>query len=55
MLGTEGFQKVYLETMMKRWFADVRALAEMAQTQPHAAYTVSLRACHQNGNFTFVP
>ena len=27
VVGTEAFRKVYLETMMKRWCADMRALA----------------------------
>ena len=39
-LGTVDFCQTYLESMANRWCTDLKNLADLAGTQPHAAYTV---------------
>ena len=39
-LGDEEFRVSFMAAMVEKWCHQLRTLAEMAQTQPQAAYTV---------------
>eukprot|EP00117_Sycon_ciliatum_P038353 scpid42091/ scgid2002/ len=43
-LGSEDFCRSYMGQLADRWAGDLRTLCEIAQTQPHAAYTVFSKA-----------
>ena len=43
VIGSQEFKKKYMEELVKTWVIDIEELAQIAMTEPHAAYT----------NFTF--
>lgn len=44
VLGSKSFKDQYCEEMVDKWIADLRALCEIARTQPQAAYVSFTKA-----------
>ena len=51
-LGTEEFQKSYVQKKVESWIQCIHTLADIANTEPHAVYTAYTH-CLQN-NWTFL-
>ena len=51
VIGTTDYRKKYVEDRVSEWVAEIERLAEIANTQPHAAYTAFTFGMKHRWNF----
>ena len=51
VIGTEEFKKEYVKEKVAEWVKEVKALSDIAKTEPHAAYSAYTHGVHHRWNF----